>query len=407
VRELTYIVVEDHRFQREMLSRMLESLGARVVHQASNGRAALRMIEKLHAPPDIILTDLDMPTMDGMELIRHVAATWQDIALIITSARDKRLIASVHAMCDAYGVQLLGSVEKPVTPQKLEEMLSTHNGKAPRRIESAVAAKLTYSADEILSALDNGEIEPVFQPKVEIGTMRVAGAEALARWRHPLHGVVSPSAFIPVLESAGQGDALLFCMLGAVSDFCQSHLPGGRGGTIAVNVSLQSLSKSGAAERITTVVRARGIEPECLVLEITESGAATDIGGVLENLVRLRMRGFGLSIDDYGTGYSSMQQLSRVPFTELKIDQSFVRDAATIDTAKVILESSLDMARKLKLVAVAEGVETSANWHVLAALGCDVAQGYYIAKPMSGEAYLNWLKAWPLLNERHEQTIDR
>src|SRR5262249_27676878 len=131
-----------------------------------------------------------------------------------------------------------------------------------------------------------------------------------------------------------------------------------------------------------------------LMLEITESAAMTDIAKALENLTRLRMKGFGLSIDDYGTGYSSMQQLSRIPFTELKIDQSFVMSATDKESSKVILASSLDMGKTLNRKSVAEGVETRAHWNLLQGLGCDVAQGYFIAKPMESAAFQDWALGW-------------
>jgi EAL domain-containing protein (putative c-di-GMP-specific phosphodiesterase class I) len=131
-----------------------------------------------------------------------------------------------------------------------------------------------------------------------------------------------------------------------------------------------------------------------MVLEITETAAMTDIGKALENLARLRMKGFGLSIDDYGTGYSSMQQLSRIPFTELKIDQSFVLSATEKESSRVMLASSLDLARNLKLKSVAEGVETRAHWDVLKNLGCDIAQGYFVARPMEAKAFEDWVLEW-------------
>jgi EAL domain-containing protein (putative c-di-GMP-specific phosphodiesterase class I) len=131
-----------------------------------------------------------------------------------------------------------------------------------------------------------------------------------------------------------------------------------------------------------------------MILEITESAAMTDVGRVLENLTRLRMKGFGLSIDDYGTGYSSMQQLTRIPFTELKIDQSFVMHAAHQESSRMILESSLDMARKLGITSVAEGAETQEDWNLLRECGCDLAQGFYIARPMEADAFPDWVREW-------------
>jgi EAL domain-containing protein (putative c-di-GMP-specific phosphodiesterase class I) len=252
-----------------------------------------------------------------------------------------------------------------------------------------------FTLDEIVDGLRAGEFEPFFQPKVRIATGEVIGAEALARWRHPRRGVIPPHAFVKALEQAGNIDALTRAMLGKAARFCRDVIETGRPFMVAVNLSIRSLSDLKVADDITEIVRRQHLDPQHVVLEITESAATTDARRVLENLARLRMKGFELSIDDYGTGYSSLEQLTRIPFTELKIDQSFVTHAGRRDSARVILASSLDMARKLKLRAVAEGVETSANWNLLVDLGCDIAQGYFISRPMSADDFLEWLGAWP------------
>jgi EAL domain-containing protein (putative c-di-GMP-specific phosphodiesterase class I) len=183
-------------------------------------------------------------------------------------------------------------------------------------------------------------------------------------------------------------------MLGKAAAFCSTWRLAGLEATVSVNLSLNSLTDIQLAERVTELVVSQNLEPRQMVLELTESAATTDVGKALENLARLRMKGFGLSIDDYGTGYSSMQQLTRIAFTELKIDQSFVTNAAKQESAKVILESSLDMAKKLNITAVAEGVETQADWNLLRQLGCSLAQGYFIARPMEARAYLKWVRGW-------------
>ncbi len=146
------------------------------------------------------------------------------------------------------------------------------------------------------------------------------------------------------------------------------------------------------AERVTELVRAENCELRHMILEVTESATMSNVGRVLENLSRLRMRGFGLSIDDYGTGYSSMQQLMRIAFSELKIDQSFVANAVLQPSARVILESSLDMAHKLHITSVAEGVETRQDWDLLVHLGCQLAQGYFVAKPMDAGSFMAWTR---------------
>lgn len=159
---------------------------------------------------------------------------------------------------------------------------------------------------------------------------------------------------------------------------------------MSVNLSLVSLTDTMLANRITETVRSAGLDPRHMIIEITETAAMTEVAPALENLARLRMRGFGLSVDDYGTGFSSPRQLARVPFTELKIDQSFVTDCAANPSSRAIVESSVEMARRLDLKSVAESVETQSHWDVLKATGCDVAQGYFIAKPMPDSLFVEF-----------------
>src|SRR5262249_11179496 len=162
---------------------------------------------------------------------------------------------------------------------------------------------------------------------------------------HPQKGVLAPYAFIGAMEDNGLIDPLTWAILEKSAAMCRDWQANGLQATVSVNLSLKSLSDPGLAERITGMVAAQKVSPKQIVLEITESAAMTDVAKALENLTRLRMKGFSLSIDDYGTGYSSMQQLSRIPFGELKVDQSFVMSAIEKESSKVILASSLDMAK--------------------------------------------------------------
>jgi EAL domain-containing protein (putative c-di-GMP-specific phosphodiesterase class I) len=162
---------------------------------------------------------------------------------------------------------------------------------------------------------------------------------------------------------------------------------------VSVNLSLASLSDTTLADRIVAAVRSSGLGPDCVIFEIMETVAMTEVAAALENLVRLRMRGFGLSVDDYGTGFSNLQQLTRVPLTEIKIDQEFVKGCATNPSSRTIVESSVEMARRLGITSVAEGVETQEEWDVLKAAGCDQAQGYLIAKPLDRNSFLAFCTA--------------
>lgn len=388
--DLRFLVVEDHSFQRWATISVLESLGAKGVLAAEDGRAALAMLRDAGHPVDIVISDLDMPQMDGMELIRHLGEAADTSSLVLASSLDRALVASVEAMARAYGVRLLGAIDKPVTSRKLLPLIELH-GLGPRAAPGPDGLVRAFSVDEVLDGLRSGQFEPFFQPKVDMRTGKVMGAEALARWRHPNEGVVGALSFIPLLETSGHIADFTAAIVKSAAMYCRAWRAMGCQVTLSVNLSQESLGDVGLADQMVTLVDAEGLRPRDVIFEITESAMAVHLGRALENLSRLRMRGFGLSLDDYGTGYSSMQQLARIAFTELKIDQAFVKNAPGQQPSRAMLESSLEMAGKLRIPAVAEGIESREEWELLRELGCDLGQGYYVAKPMDGGGFLEWL----------------
>lgn len=388
--ELNILVVEDDDFQREMLVNMLRSLGVTSVSEAANGQQALELLHSENAEPmDIAICDMNMPEMDGMEFLRHLGQEKSATSIIILSTLDKALLASVAKMSLAYGMKLLGVIEKPTSVAQLEALLSKYE-RTDIKPKKVVNTGPKFSLEEILHGVHAKQFEPFFQPKVDLATNRIVGAEALARWIHPEHGVVAPYAFIDLLEQSSKMDELTFNMLEKSVAASRLLHDSGHAISISINLSLTSLTDTSLADRITQVVKEAGVDPQQIVLEITESAAMTDVAPALENLARLRMHGFGLSIDDYGTGYASMQQLTRIAFTELKIDQSFVTDFATNHALRIIVESSIDMAHKLQVKSVAEGVETQQDWDMLKSMGCDTVQGYYVARPMNLSAFIDF-----------------
>ncbi len=389
--KLNFLVAEDHDFQRKMLVRMLHGVDANTIYEASDGLGALAILQDPAKPVDIIISDLDMPGMDGMAFVRNLGESGVTVSIILASALDRNLLASIQTMAEAYGINLLGVLEKPLTPEKLFPIIARHSVLATRLPHPTGPV---FSLEEILAGLKDGEFEPYYQPKIEMATRRVSGAEALARWHHPQHGLVAPHAFIPTLELQRKIDTLTETMVEKTAAFRRTWAARDIDGTVAINLSIRSLEDVQTADRLIGLVRTHQVEPRDVVMEVTESALTTDVGHTLENLARLRMKGFGLSIDDYGTGYSSMQQLIRIAFTELKIDQSFVANAGRQESARVILEASLGMARKLNICSVAEGVETQADWDMLLQLDCHTVQGYHVARPMPAEEYLDWVVNW-------------
>ncbi len=244
--------------------------------------------------------------------------------------------------------------------------------------------EIDVSVAAIREAIDGGEIGPWFQPQVELGNGKPVAVEALARWRRADGRIVRPQHFIPLIEREGLVGELTDHMLVQACRWKHYWDQRGLRLNLAINVSPQTLADESAADRFQDMVRKQGVEPNEVVLEITESSVMADAARGLGVLARLRLKGFGLSIDDFGTGYSSLAQLSQIPFTELKIDQGFVSGAPSQPRKRAVIEASLDLARKLDLDVVAEGVETVEEWQMLAELGCGLAQGNLIAQPVPG-----------------------
>lgn len=390
---LRYLVVEDDEFQREGLLVMLEEMGATDVLLADEGGAGLAILKSAMPPVDIVITDLNMPHMDGIEFIRHIGTLDRPVSIVLASAVDPAVLSAIENVVRAYGIQLLGVLQKPLTQAALQTAL---DGYASERGAKRAQLRLTCTADVIAQGLRDAEFVPFFQPKVDLTTGRIQGFEALARWRRDGRDVTTPDMFIPVMEQSSLICELTWVMLRAAVQACRGWQAAGLDVSVSVNLSMRSLSNIQFADRLMALMQEMGMEPRRMVLEITESTAVTtELGDVLANLSRLRMRGFGLSIDDYGTGYASMQQLGRIAFTELKVDQSFVRDALRHAASLAILRSSIEIARTLKLVSVGEGIETRQQWELLKVCGCSLGQGYFISRPLPAQDVLAWSAAWP------------
>jgi len=198
-------------------------------------------------------------------------------------------------------------------------------------------------------------------------------------------------SFMDSIQDAELNDMLASVMLRKAARSCRSWRESGLAATVSVNLSLHTLRNLTLADQLVGIMDEQGLEPGHMILEVTESAAATPQS--LENLSRLRMRGFGLSIDDFGTGYSSMERMTLIAFTELKIEGTFVRNGLIQESSRVMLESSLEVARRLKITSVAEGVERQAEWDLLCTLGCDLAQGFLIARPMGDVDFLEWMRS--------------
>lgn len=386
------LVVDDSALQRSHTVGLLRQLGIDLIYEAANGNDALQLVEILVLRPSLVIVDLEMPGMDGVELIQQLKERKILIPVIVASSRETALLDSVGAMIQALGMRLLGALQKPLRLEQLQQVLGVFSA-TPAAPAGARPPPPKISEVDLARAIANGEVQPYYQPKVDIKSGRLTGVEALARWHHPEHGMIMPDRFIELAEHCGQIHALTLSIMEQA--LTQGALWNTRGLPlkIALNLSPLSLAVPEFVQQINDLLEKSGLRAEQVVLEITESSVVANLGTALGILARLRLKGFGLSIDDYGTGFSSMQQLARIPFTELKVDRSFVHGAHKRRNLRVILQSALDMAGRLELSSVAEGVETVEDWRLLQDFGCVTGQGYLVAKPMPPAELPVWLKA--------------
>jgi len=388
------LVIDDSELQRQFTAELCSEMGIEDILQAVDGFDAIAQL-KTNTQIEAIVLDLEMPGMDGVQVLHEMARLGMDVSVVVASARESVLLNVVESMGRSLGLRLLGVLQKPISHEQLAASLSrfaVHPAHTEQYAEvHAPGPQLTE--DDVQRGLREQEFVAYFQPKVTLADGRMKGVEALVRWQHPSHGLLAPGLFIELIERSHYISDMTLQMLDMSLTYCRHWHDAGLPLSFSLNVSARSLADSKLADEIIARVAASGIEPRYVILEITESAIMTDLSIALGTLARLRLKGFGLSVDDYGTGFSCMLQLSRVPCTELKVDRAFVNGASENQHLRILLESALDIARKLGLGVVAEGVETREDWMLLSSLGCGEVQGYFIAKPMPGDALLAWWRA--------------
>ena len=385
------LLLDDEPFMLKLLAQMLRHLGYCSISTCESGRAALDLFADPGEHPDLILLDLNMPEMDGVEFVRHLVEHRYSGGLILVSGENERMLQSVEKLGRAHKITVLGYLSKPVTPALLAVLIDRWH---PPAQDALRASKKIYSADEIRVALTNGELVNYFQPKVLVTTGEVIGVETLVRWQHPIDGLVFPDQFIAVAEEHGLIDDLTRVVLSDALRQSRIWRDAGQSLRVAVNLSMDNLVSLNFLEEVIELTKQAGVPPPELVLEVTESRLMHDQRVPLEILTRLHLKRFRLSIDDFGTGNSSLSQLRDIPVVELKIDQSFVHGAWANETQRAMFNASHGLARQLKMEAVAEGVEDRADWDFVRQQGCDLAQGYFIARPMPAESLPAWLNEW-------------
>ena len=388
---MTVVVIDDDPFALELLARQLAPLGCVDVALCERAQDALALLETQFDSIGLVFCDLQMPDIDGVQFVRHLARIGYRGGLVLVSGEDGRILQTVNKLAQAHGIHMLGALSKPVSTVQLRQVLASHASRvalAPR------ALRPSRLPDELKRAIAGGELFNHYQPKVDLATGALVGVEALVRWQHPQAGLVFPDQFIAMAEEHNLIDDLTHAVLSAALRQERLWQDAGLEIQVAVNISMDNLAALDFPDLVSQWAHEAGVDLSSVMLEVTESRLMKDVRAPLDILTRLRLKRVGLSIDDFGTGHSSLAQLRDIPFDELKLDRSFISGAAEDSALRAIVEATLAMARQLGMKSVAEGVETRADWDFLRALGCDVAQGYFIARPMSGTDVLGWRMGW-------------
>jgi len=401
------LILDDDAAVCSTLKAMAEAVGA----QACVCTHPVDFFEALSEwTPTHIALDLSMPEMDGVQVIAELARRDCTARIIISSGLDSRLLEAASRSAGENGLDMAGVLPKPFTLSLLRSLLrKSEKGRRDTRAVEAGQPDRSPPGDSVLPtvadlewALQHGELGVAYQPKIACATGELKGFEALARWTHPRLGPIGPDVFIPLAESKGLIDAVTERVLTVALTWFARWIQGAHANasvalaasraTLSINLSARTLRNTVLIEGMQAHCEARGIDPARIMFELTETSTMDDPTAALGLLTRLRMKGFHLSIDDFGTGYSSMLQLVRLPFSEIKVDRSFVRTASTSQESRTVIRSIVELGRSLGMTSTAEGIEDEAALAYLKQIGCDQAQGFHIARPMTGDAALAWIE---------------
>jgi len=386
------LVIDDDPLMLHAIELQLTRLNVTdVVICESASEGLMKVFDPHQSDFSLVICDLQMPVMDGVEFVRRLADGGYSGGLMLLSGEDARTLQAATLLAKTYRLNFLGSLSKPVPLDKLHQALL---GFEPRLSKGAIPANKAYTAEQLREAIELGQMVVFYQPKVSVKDGTLFGLEAMVRWQHPQDGLVSPDRFIGLAEENGLIDQLTRAVLVQSIRQIGQWRNQGQVVKVSVNVSMDNLHALDFPEMVSSILLENEVDPRQLVLEITESRLMHNPNKVLDIVTRLRLKRIGLALDDFGTGHSSLAQLRDMPFDELKLDRSFVHDAVGDTVRAAILHGTIQMARQLQMDWVAEGVEDRADWRYLRQIGGGYAQGYFVSKPMLPESLEHWQREW-------------
>ncbi len=342
---------------------------------------------------DVVVMELVFADIDGIEIIRFLGNQLAQPELIFVSDLDPRIVSAAKRLAESKGLRVRAVLPLKASVDEVGEAISRG---APAQPAVNVSPMIISDTSHLRRGMANDEFVVHYQPKIDVDTLELVSLEALVRWRHPDYGLLGPYSFIPLAEQTGLISPLTEIIVDKAFSHACAWRESGIPHNVAINISGASLADLSLPDQLAATANKYELSPDGIVIEITESWVVKNPIDALDILTRLRMKGFNLSIDDFGTGYSSMLKLKQIPFSELKLDQSIIRGAATDKESRVIVETSIELGHRLGLHLVAEGVERQDDWDLISDLGCNEGQGFFIARPMSANDLPDWHDRWKL-----------
>lgn len=383
------VIVDDEPQFLELLSQVANSAG----FQTNTYSEPSEFWKNSYSVSDVLVLDLSMPQCDGIEFIRELSKRNCEMQIILCSGQDMEILNAAKQLAIAHKLNFLTAIQKPVKLKEFRQILLDSNAAYIKKVNQQF--QFDVSADRLSQAIADDEIIPYYQPQVSLTNNKLLGFEALCRWQAPEYGTVPPALFLPIAQEHNLLAKITEKMLSvSTRDIAKLSQMIGKNLHVSVNIDASDVSSLNFPEFIERIVRQAGINTKQLIIEVTESGLMKKLTDSLDILARLRMKGINLSIDDFGTGYSSLSMLHKMPFNELKIDQSFVRTMKTDRTSLAIVETSILLAKKIGVLTVAEGIEDKYTYDLLGDLGCLLGQGYFIGKPMPFLSTIDWYQQW-------------
>ena len=373
------LVVDDEPSIGCLVSKVAEGVGFEVV-VTEDPVVFVETAREWH--PSVIILDLKIPGTDGIELLRRLAADNCAARIVLTSAAEGTVLEAAQRLGRDRGLNMGRLLPKPISTETLEELL--------RELKPAPA----LLAGDLAEGISAGQLFLEYQPKLDCRLRRITGVEALVRWRHPLRGIVRPDQFVALAEESDLIRSLTDWVFVDATKQAAAWNAEGTALAVAVNMSAKDIEDPELPDRLHGHCQSAGIAPNSIILELTETSAMREAVQMMDVLTRLRLKGFRLSIDDFGTGYSSLVQLQRLPFSEIKVDGSFVMQMQQSRSCRIIVELVIELARRLELTSVAEAVEDEATLKSLEEIGCDMAQGYHLSRPIAAEQIAAFVRGY-------------